>query len=254
MVLNNITDATLNKAIKYVALVLGVVIIVGVGMAIYQAIPSNQLSPAVRDEITTTQAAITKDPTDADAHVKLASIYISEGMYSDAQTELDKALKINGNHMAALQLMGTVFERDGNTAKAVTYYKKAISLGEKTEFKSLNPYLYEAIYRLGKIYVDENKNKQAIDVLEKGVAINSIDSDLRYVLGLAYLQSNQTDKAISEFETALKYVPDFAEAYFALGRAYEKKGDKAQAKAAYQKAVANKTNYTQAEEALKKLK
>ncbi len=254
MVLNNLSDASLNKAIKYVAIAVAVVVVIGIGLAIYQAIPSNQLSPAVRDEITKTKAAITKDPTDADAHVKLASIYITEEMYSDAQSELDKALKLNSNNMAALQLMGALFERNGDPAKAVTYYKKAIALGDKTEFKSLNPYLYEAIYRLGKIYVDEKKNKQAIAVLEKGVAINSIDSDLRYILGLAYLHDNQPDKAISEFEIALKYVPDFAEAYYGLGQAYAQKGDKAQAKAAYQKAVANKANYTQAEEALKKLK
>jgi tetratricopeptide (TPR) repeat protein len=254
MILDSISDTTLNKIIKWLVVAIVVAAVAGAALLIYRAWPSSEVSPAVREAIEKAQAEIKKDPNNADARVKLASIYFAEGEYGDAKQQLETALRINKNHMAALQVMGAIYETEDDNAKAVTYYKKAIALGEKTEFKSLNPYLYEAVYRLGAIYVDQKKDKEAIEVLKKGISYNPVDSDMRNLLGLAYLNNKQYDEAIKEFQIALKYVPEFAEAYYGLGQAYEEKGDKAQAKDAYEKAVQYGDNYTEAEKALERVK
>jgi tetratricopeptide (TPR) repeat protein len=247
-------DATIDKAIRITAICLAAVLLVGVAYVAYRQWPRKVIPAIIQKQIDAAAAAVAKDPKDADARVKLASLYLDQAMYPQAQTELEAALSSNANHIAALSLLGTIYEHNGQISKAVTYYKKAIDLSNKTEFKSLNPYMYESIYRLGTIYIDQKKYKQAIDLLNSGVQINQMDSDLRYRLGEAYVLSGKADDAIIQLEEALKYVPNFAEAYYWLGRAYELKGNKTQAKVAYQDAVKYKRGYTDAEEALKKLK
>jgi tetratricopeptide (TPR) repeat protein len=253
--LDSISDKAINTAIKVVAVLIVVALVGGVGYLAYQQIgPKNQIPPLVQEEIDKALQTIAKDPKDADTRVALAGLYIGQKMWNDAQAELDSAISINKNHIGALALLGQVAEERGDTAKAVGYYKKAISLSDKTEFKSLNPYMYESIYRLGSIYITQKKYKEAIEVLGKGVDVNPIDSDLRIKLGESYVLNKEPDKAIAELEEGLKYVPNFAEGYYWLGRAYEQKGDKEKAKANYELALKYNKTYTEAEEALSKLK
>jgi predicted Zn-dependent protease len=91
-------------------------------------------------------------------------------------------------------------------------------------------------------------------VLKKGVAINPIDSDLLVKLGESYVLNKQADEAIPQLEAGVQYVPNFAEGYYWLGRAYEQKGDKDKARQNYELALKYKSDYKEAEEALKKLK
>lgn len=253
--LDSISEKTLNTAIKVIAVLIAVTLLAGGGYLVYRQIgPKSAVPPLVQEEIDKALTSIAKDPKNADTRVQLASLYIGQEMWGDAKSQLDSALSINKNHIGALALMGQVADHDGQVSKAVDYYKKAISLSDKTEFKSLNPYMYESIYRLGSIYVTQKKYKDAIDVLKNGVAINPIDSDLLVKLGEAYVLNKQPDEAITQLQAGLQYVPNFAEGYYWLGRAYELKGDKAKAKANYQLATKYKSGYKEAEEALNKLK
>ena len=250
---DSVSENMLNRIIVIVIVLIVVVTAAGLGLYAYRQIPAKNYSPAVQKQINDAEAAIAKNPKDADARVRLATIYLSESQYTEAKTELTQALEANKNHIGANQLMGAVYEHEGNISRAVSYYKKTISLSEKTEFQSLNPYLYEAIYRLGAIYIDQKKYKDAIAVLKKGVAINPIDSDLRYQLGIAYVRDKKPDEAITQLKEAVKYVPNFAEAHYWLGRACELKGDKDSAKKAYQDALKYKPDYPEAKEALNRL-
>jgi tetratricopeptide (TPR) repeat protein len=251
---DTLDEKFLDKAIKWTIIAIIAAVVVSGAYVGYKQWPRKQLSAMTQKAIDTALQAVNKDPKDADARVKLANLYIEQEMWVDAQSQLETALSVNKNHIAALALMGTVYEHNGNISKAVEYYKKSISLSDQAEFKSLNPYMYESIYRLGSIYIDQKKYKDAIAILNKGVNINQIDSDLRYKLGVAYFLSGKPDDAITQLEEALKYVPDFPEAYYWLGQAYAKKGEKDLAKQAYENAIKFKSDYKEAKEALSKLK
>lgn len=247
-------DKVLDKAIKWTVIaIIAAVVVSGVYVG-YKMWPRKQISAMAQKEIDKALQAVNKDPKDADARVKLANLYVEQEMYSEAKSQLTTALSANKNHIAALALMGTIYEHDGQISQAVTYYKKSITLSDAAEFKSLNPYMYESIYRLGSIYIDQKKYKEAVAILQKGVAINQIDSDLKYKLGVALLLSGKPDDAVLQLEDALKFVPDFPEAYYWLGQAYAKKGNKDLAKQAYENALKYKSDYKEAKEALSKLK
>lgn len=253
--IDSISEKTIDTAIKVVAFLIVLTVFAGGGYLVYRQIgPKNQVPPVVQEEINKALTTIAKNPRDADTRVQLASLYIGQELWSDAKSQLETALSVNKNHIGALALMGQVAENDGQVSKAVDYYKKAISLSDTTEFKSLNPYMYESIYRLGSIFINQKKYKAAIEVFNKGVAINPIDSDLLIKLGEAYVLNKQTGEAITQLETGLQYVPDYAEGYYWLGRAYELEGDKGRAKQNYELALKYKNDYKEAEEALGKLK
>lgn len=250
---DSLDEKFLDKAIKYTVIAIIAALVVSGAYVGYKQWPRQQVSALAQKEIDKALQAVNKDPKDADARVKLANLYVEQEMYDEAQSQLETALSANKNHIAALALMGTVSEENGQTSKAIDYYKKSIALSDKAEFKSLNPYMYESIYRLGSIYIEQKKYKEAVAILEKGVAINQIDSDMKYKLGEAYLLSGKPDEAVTQLEDALKFVPDFPEAYYMLGQAYAKKGNKDLAKQAYENALKYKSDYKEAKEALEKL-
>lgn len=248
------TEKRLDLAIRIVAGLIVVTLLVGGGYYAYTLLTKSAVSPVIQQEIDKTKAEIAKDPKNADLHVKLARLYMSENLKSQAQQELEQALKLNKDNVAALTLLGTIYEERGDDAKAATYYKKAIALAEKTEFKALNMYLYESYFRLGTIYIRQKEYDKAIEVLKKDAELNAMDSDVHYQLGLAYLKKGDTDAAVAELQDAVKYVPDYAEAHFALGQAYEKKGEPDKAVEEYELAVDYKADYKEAKEALDRLK
>jgi len=254
MRLSDLSNEQLNKAIWIVVALIVITLSAAGGYFAYKNYLTGNIPPLIQKEMDKAKQDIAKDPKNVEARIKLANLYIGENMNSEAKLELEQVLKINKNHIAALTLLGTVYESTGQDNQAVTYYKKAIAVAEKTEFKALNIYLYEAYYRLGSIYLKQKAYDKAIEVLKKDSSLNPMDSDLHYQLGQAYLKKGDADTAILEFSDALKYVPNYAEAYFGLGQAYEKKGDKPKAIEAYQNALKYKSDYEDAKKALEKLK
>ncbi len=254
MRLTDLSDEQLNKAIWVVVALIAVTLVSAGGYLAYRNYLSGNIPPVIQIEMDKAKAQIEKNPKDVEARVRLANLYIGENMNAEAKLELEQVLKINKNHIAALTLLGTVYETQGQDSKAVTYYKRSIAVAEKTEFQALNIYLYEAYYRLGSIYMKRKEYDKAIEVLKKDSQLNPMDSDLHNQLGRAYLKKGDSDTAIVEFSEALKYVPNFAEAHYGLGQAYEKKGDKAKAIEEYKNALKYKSDYEEAGKAIDRLK
>ncbi len=251
---SGLKEEHINKAIWAVVALIVVSLISAGGYFLYTRYVVRDIPPLIQKQIDEAKREVEKEPQDADARVKLATLYISVDMFDEAKEELEVALKINKEHVAALTLLGTVYEDLGQEGKAESYYKRAISIAEDTEYKALNLYLYEAYYRLGSIYLSQKKYDEAIELFKKDSKLNPLDSDLHVQLGRAYLLKGDADAAILELEDALKYVPDYVEAHFYLGQAYEKKGEKDKAISQYEKALEYEPDYSEAKEALDKIK
>lgn len=254
MSLSDLSDQQLNRAILIVVALIVITLVSAGGYFAYKNYLAGNVPPLIQKEMDKAKSDIEKNPKDVEARIRLANLYIGENMNTEAKLELEQVLKLNKNHIAGLTLLGTVYQTQGQDSKAVTYYKRAVAAAEKTEFKSLNIYLYEAYYRLGSIYIKQKSYDKAIEVLKKDSELNPMDSDLLYQLGLAYLKKGDADAAILEFSEALKFVPNFAEAYYGLGQAYEKKGDKTKAIEAYKNALKYKSDYEEAKKAYDRLK
>lgn len=245
-----LTEQLLKKGIWVTAAAIVAVVIALGGYWYYLNRPSGEIPPVLQQSIDQAKADVTKNPNNLDAHVKLAQFYIQAKMYDDAIEECTIILKIDKESEFGMSLMGVAYQEKGNTDKAVTYYKKAIEVGEKKKFARINPAVNEARFRLGQIYLDRKKWDDAINIFKPMVERNAIDADSKYYLGLAFFGKGQYDAAIEQFEAAIAFVPDYAEANYALGQTYEKKGDRKKAAEAYKAALKYKPDYAEAKTAL----
>lgn len=72
--------------------------------------------------------AAEQSPRSAWAITNLAAIYLAEGRYDQARTEVERALAISDRHIFALNILGQLDWRDGRYREAEANYKKALAL------------------------------------------------------------------------------------------------------------------------------
>jgi cytochrome c-type biogenesis protein CcmH/NrfG len=70
-----------------------------------------------------------------------------------------------------------------------------------------DPRNFEALVQLGDMYMDAAKFPQAIDYLERAVAVRD-DANVHTDLGICYKQAGQPGAALAEFEHAVALAPD----------------------------------------------
>lgn len=103
-----------------------------------------------------------------------------------------------------------------------------------TSNTSVNP---DAMYKLGRYYQGQQRDKLAIEFYQKAIA-----ADHRYVeayngLGVIYAKQGQYQQAIDAFKTALHDAPSAAHLYSNMGYAYYLQGRYAEAVAALKQAT-----------------
>ncbi len=230
-----------------------IIIIAIAGWWYYLNKPEGSTPPVLQRSINEAKARLKKNPNDMDAHVQLAQLYLQNKQYADAIAECKIIIKADKENEVAYALYGIAEDEQGNTKKAIEYYKKTIEVGEKKRRSNTNPAIVQARFRLGKIYLDQKKYDEALVQFRTLADQNGMDSDSRYYIGLTMYRKGGYDEAINWLEQAVKFVPDYYEAFYTLGQAYEKKGDKAKAIEAYKSALKAKPDYQEAKDALAKL-
>jgi cytochrome c-type biogenesis protein CcmH/NrfG len=75
---------------------------------------------------------------------------------------------------------------------------------------------------MGLAYINLNRDKKAIESLQRAIRINPELTGAWYCLGVAYVNLNRNDDAIDAYLTVLRINPEDAEAWNNLGVAYLK--------------------------------
>ncbi len=71
---------------------------------------------------------------------------------------------------------------------------------------------------------DSHHYSEAVDLLERVVALRPDDAQTRYRLGRALQNQKRFTESIAAFRQALRLDPNFAEAHLALGVSYDNSG------------------------------
>jgi tetratricopeptide (TPR) repeat protein len=101
----------------------------------------------------------------------------------------------------------------------------------------LDPHFPGIHLELGKVYISERRNDDAIKQLKEALAENPNDEEANYYLGSLLVRENRYDQGIAYLERAEKSSPDSYGIYLYLGRAKLHLGQTAQAVKLLQKAV-----------------
>lgn len=133
----------------------------------------------------------------------------------------------------------------GRTGDAIAHMKKAI------ELKPAAPMLH---YTLGLIYLDSNKEKEAIAEFQRELQVTGNKNELAwYELGVLMNKKKDYKTAVVYLSNALQRMEAGADAYYHLGKAYEGLGQNDYAMRYYQEALKYIPDHTDTQIAIQQL-
>ena len=182
-----------------------------------------------------------------------AGLFSKLGLAKKCLACYDKAIELDPNNLDA---------RNGR----VEYFRQAPGIvggsmekayAEAAEIRRRDPLRGATV--LGNLYIAEKKYAEAFALLDELIAKDPGNQALLYQVGrLAAISGLQLERGESALKGYFRHEPAANEpalynAHWRLGTLYERKGDKAAARAEYETALQLRPDYTQAQNALKKL-
>jgi len=149
------------------------------------------------------QAMVDESPNYDYGYFMLGYSFLAMRNGGDAQTNLLKAIELNGDKYEYHQALAQAYNMEKNYPKTIATLRTAEDLATTPAFKY-------ALYELrGSAYLGEEKWSDAINDLEKARAINASPEVSRY-LGDAYFNLEHMDKALPFLREVLKSTPNDA--------------------------------------------
>jgi tetratricopeptide (TPR) repeat protein len=173
-----------------------------------------------------------------------------KGEFQQAVTYFEKCLQVNPDFMEARNYLGSVYQEMGILDKAEQEYRKAIA--DETYKSRELPY-----YNLARLYFAQGKDKEALELVDKSIAVNNRMIMSLNLRGVILERLGQLDKAISSYSEALQIAPDDINLNYNLAVAFFKSDRRAEAKSLFEKIFSQVTDSemkTKIEEYLKVLK
>jgi tetratricopeptide (TPR) repeat protein len=223
--------------------------------------------------------AISLDPKNKNAHLKLSELYLYLKAYPQCLAEANEALTIDKNIAKAYFIKGFAYKETADTSKALSsfqtaveiqsdYYDAYIQLGNIESARKhkialqyynnalrVQPGSTEALYNRGLLLQNMGEIEKAIDDYNAIIKIDDKYADAYYNLGyidLAYKKNYPS--AIGHFTDAIRVNDQYAEAFYNRGVAYDLSGDRKSAEKDYRQALVIVPTFKLAKERLREKK
>ena len=227
--------------------------------------------------------ALQDDPSSAEAHYGLGSVYLKQEKPLEARASFEQTLKLNASYPDtrpnAWNNLGLLATREGRTADAISSFDEALRL---------NPSHWIALENLGNAYRQQKRWPEALDALQRAVRARPQDPEANYSLAMVYAQTDETshaseyleralqlrpaypealnnrgvlylrtqrrDDAVRSFEECIRVAPSFDQAYLNLARVYAIESDRAKARTVLLELLKQHPGHAQAQQALDQLR
>jgi len=171
-------------------------------------IGASQVDPLI---LNTYNQVISLDSNNPEHYLGRGQIYLTDGQLTLNSLENIKDEKDKQNILAEANQMFNLSEQDFNRAI------------------NLKPDLVLGYYNLALVKETKGDKEGAIKELEKALSLNSLDLDVLYNLGRMYLENNKLDEAINVLSRAANLYPKHSNSHWLLSSAFEKRGEKEKA-------------------------
>ncbi|MFQ6039126.1 MAG: tetratricopeptide repeat protein [Candidatus Aminicenantales bacterium] len=165
----------------------------------------------------------------------LGLAYFMKGQFEKAQEYFLKCLQVNPNFTEARNYLGSVYQEMGLLDKAEEEFRKAAA-DESYSSREL-PY-----YNLARLYLTLGKDEEALELVEKSIAINNKMVMSLNLRGVLLERLGRIEEAIASYKKALAITPDDVNLSFNLAVAYFKNDQRMEAKALFEKIYAKVTD------------
>ena len=154
--------------------------------------------------------------------------YYEFGKYQEAIEDLEKSLLINNQNINALVLCGNVRKESGHKLEAIKNYDKALSIDSN---------YYEALVNKACVLIELADYKKALELLQTAIKVQPNFPQAYSNRGNALLSINKLEEAVANYEKAIAIYPDYSDAYFNLGNALQRLMKFEESITSYEKAV-----------------
>ena len=181
-------------------------------------------SPAAR-AIANLEAMVAKSPSVALARVRLAEALMANGQQSDAIKELEIALTLEKDNVAALTDLGLIAMQRSDWVQSEAYWKKLVTILSGAEMSAQDQRLADIYYYLGTTYVELTRYEDAVANLKESIRIKRDSSPVHYMLSVAYQRLGLLEMQQEELTIVLAFDPSQAQANYDMGLLMLKQGD-----------------------------
>ncbi|HEV8486023.1 MAG TPA: tetratricopeptide repeat protein [Blastocatellia bacterium] len=188
-------------------------------------------------------------PNDYFAHLRLGTIYKTEGDSAHAIEELRRASEVfpfyggEGNPYGQL---AEIYESRGEKREAIAALESLIKFNETDN---------EALKKLARLRSETGDRKGALEALATSFYIYPFDADLHKQAGAVYLEEGRPTEAVREFGVVVSLnPPDAAGAHYDLARSLEASGNRAEAKREVLRSLEMAPGFEKAQELLLRLR
>ncbi|MEQ8167978.1 MAG: tetratricopeptide repeat protein [Candidatus Eremiobacterota bacterium] len=187
------------------------------------------IEQAKRDKhILDLERKLTEEPENDRVIFELAKIYYYRYSYSQAQTLLEKAIKVNPKEIEYYNLLGTVYIKKYEWQKAIDIFKKTTGMDRKNGSSWSN--LCYACERAGYY-------KEAIEAGEESLVYGKGDIQTWSSMAISYYYLEEFDKSIESFQKAINMDQNNGELFCRYAMALQWKGKIDEAAKNYKKAI-----------------
>ncbi|MBI5664469.1 MAG: tetratricopeptide repeat protein [Nitrospirae bacterium] len=197
----------------------------------------------INEAYTEFQKALALNPGKKETLNYLGYISTRFKKYDEAISYYKKAISLDPNYADAVHNLGVTYADMGSWDEAIKYFKAALS----------NPVYStpgQAYSNLGYAYYKKGDFVNAEKSLKDALIRNPVYPSAMYILGLVYIETNREQSAIEEFKKAIGILPEYADAHWELAKVYLKTGQKARALKHFEVVAEKDTDTARRREAL----
>ena len=226
-----------------------------------------------RMALTTLQRAAVLHPRDIPTLIKLAELQTILTFHDESMTTLDKVMRIDPENVDALVIGGLNFEAQGDTARAIGSYQKAVQIDPekadawiklaKLRAARKEPNAIDFFNTAIKVAPDDvvpmmakadylwdtEQFSEAVKVYQEIIERHPSHTDAYYNLGLVYMEVEEWQKAYDHFNLTVQMNPLYFKAFFYRGVASEQLGNVELALKDYDQAMRMAPNFEKARDA-----
>ncbi|HEX7722322.1 MAG TPA: tetratricopeptide repeat protein [Pyrinomonadaceae bacterium] len=194
--------------------------------------------------------------TSSDLLYKVGVAALSLGIFDEALSDLEEAVKLKPDEPAYLIALGAAWLKKPDLFAGEQSFRRALELQpdnaqaqmylgyvlyKQKKFSEAKPYLEktikadsklpEPLYYLGLILQEENEDEQAVRFLEKAIVVSPSFANAHVALGASYLKLKDYPRAQKELELGAKLNPDDSKAHYQLAVLYARLKDPKRAQA-----------------------
>lgn len=166
------------------------------------------------DAVTNLKKAVAINPENENFHFILGKTYLQQKRYAEAINEFKETVHRNPIHWEGTYYLGVAYQKEGCANEAIEVFKRA------SHIQPDNASVYRS---LGEVYMASGDFSEALDALKEAVALDPESSISYYQMGIIYYRQLEYFKEAREvFEQAIRLNPKMVEAHFQLGMVFLK--------------------------------